>query len=564
MLGKVDFPTLGWQVVDWMERLLVHGPGDVAGEPLRLDDDIVRFILWCYRLQPDTGRRVYTRAVRSRPKGSAKSEHAGAIVCNEAVGPCRFSHWAAKGETSWWGYAYERGEPVGVPVRDPFIRCMATEEDQSGNTYDNVQAMMGHLVEYYGDEAWHHGIDVGATRVLLAGSGEIRPSTASNAAKDGGKETFCVSDETHLYEKVELRGMHQTVARNLTKRKIAQPWGLETTTAWAPGMRSVAELSFEYYQQVLAGKVDDPTLLYDHRQAPESLEVFNAKGEPRKRDIVRGIKAAYGDASPWIDVERVMAEEFLLIGVDPLKTEAAARRYFWNQPWEGSSKLVNMRQLDAKRDESHEIVDGAQVVIGFDGSKTRDSTAFIGFEIDENRQPLHMFAVQGWERPPGAPSNWEVDRGEVRRCFDQIADRWWVRALICDPSGWRSQIEDWRDEFGDLKEDGIVMVMEPSVNVKQMGGAIDLFLEGLKNGPDDEHWTWSGAPRHPVGEPCDPEMLRRHLSNAVRAERRGYSAMVKEKETLKIDAGVAAIMARFACLFVPEAARSPVPFVEFV
>jgi hypothetical protein len=38
------------------------------------------------------------------------------------------------------------------------------------------------------------GVDVGLERVLLPGGGEIRVSTASSSAKDGGKESFCVLD----------------------------------------------------------------------------------------------------------------------------------------------------------------------------------------------------------------------------------------------------------------------------------------------------------------------------------------------------------------------------------
>jgi hypothetical protein len=35
------------------------------------------------------------------------------IECFEALGPCRFDHWAEAGEVSDWGYEYEEGEPVG-------------------------------------------------------------------------------------------------------------------------------------------------------------------------------------------------------------------------------------------------------------------------------------------------------------------------------------------------------------------------------------------------------------------------------------------------------------------
>jgi len=35
-------PTLGPLVCDWVEEMLVHGPGDIQGSPITLDDATVR------------------------------------------------------------------------------------------------------------------------------------------------------------------------------------------------------------------------------------------------------------------------------------------------------------------------------------------------------------------------------------------------------------------------------------------------------------------------------------------------------------------------------------------
>src|SRR5688572_16784068 len=129
-LPLVSFPTLGWEVVDWMEAYLVHGPGDVQGADYKVDDEMATFICWLYRVWPQdhplVGRKLVQRGILSRPKGRAKSELAGALVCAEALGPVRCDGFDAN------------GDPVGRPVTYPFIRCLATEEGQSGNTYDNV------------------------------------------------------------------------------------------------------------------------------------------------------------------------------------------------------------------------------------------------------------------------------------------------------------------------------------------------------------------------------------------------------------------------------------------
>lgn len=112
--------TLGPLVVAWIETHLVHGPGDVQGQRIELDDEQVRFLFDCYVIDMN-GRRLVRRAVFSRPKGRAKSELAAAIVCVEALGPVRFRGWD------------HDGRPLGRPVKGPYIPCVATEEGQATN-----------------------------------------------------------------------------------------------------------------------------------------------------------------------------------------------------------------------------------------------------------------------------------------------------------------------------------------------------------------------------------------------------------------------------------------------
>ena len=104
-------------------------------------------------------------------------------------------------------------------VTHPIVRCLATEEGQAGHTYDVVYFNLteGPLSE---------GLPVnaaGLTRTYIPGGGEIIPSTASDASKDGGRETFVVLDESHRYVTPELRRMYATVRRNLDKRKAPNP-----------------------------------------------------------------------------------------------------------------------------------------------------------------------------------------------------------------------------------------------------------------------------------------------------------------------------------------------------
>jgi hypothetical protein len=265
-----EIVSVGGDVIDWIEHYLVHGPGDVQGQPVNIWDDTERaaVVLRMYRLRPRPRcvdchtvqppeqlvdeaapwrcwkcseflrvRRAFNEYLLSRRKGWSKSGLAGQVGACEFVGPCRFDGWDAQ------------GRPVARPVRSPFIRCLATEESQSGQTFRGMAYVMH--PETCTDEfrAEYGPLDAGrdwqtSTRIFHPDGGEVRPSTASSAAKDGGKETHVIADETHLYVLPELITMYGTVHRNAFKRQDAEPWIHQTTTMFRPGRNSVAETTF--------------------------------------------------------------------------------------------------------------------------------------------------------------------------------------------------------------------------------------------------------------------------------------------------------------------------------
>lgn len=107
---------------------------------------------------------------------------------------------------------------------DPFARIAATEEGQASNVYSHVVWMMTE-----GKVASEYPIDIGrgtatSSRIYLKPTGSIEPATSGSASKDGGRETFAILDESHLYITRELRNLAQTISQNTGKRKAADPW----------------------------------------------------------------------------------------------------------------------------------------------------------------------------------------------------------------------------------------------------------------------------------------------------------------------------------------------------
>ena len=353
-LGLSLSPTrsLGFQLVDWIEHFLVHGPGDVEGDPVLLDDEFAAFILHSYEVDSAGSRRV-RRAVMSRPKGRAKSELAAFLAVAEALGLVRFSHWARAGEVSPWGYQFDEGEPVGRPVKRPEVLCFATEFGQAGNTYDAVRFICSQSKAL---QDGFPGLDVGLTRIVLPQGGQITPESAADSSKDGGKSTFVVFDETHLWVLPRLKRLHQVVLRNLLKRKVAAGWAFETTTMYAPGEGSVAEGTHEYAKAVAEGRTADAGLFFDHRQAAPKWDAS------KKRDRLAGLAEVYGPAAEWLDLTAI-ADSY----EDPQTSPAEWERYWFNRPVSLQGQWLPQVAWDECQ-ASREIPDGERVVLALDGS----------------------------------------------------------------------------------------------------------------------------------------------------------------------------------------------------
>lgn len=501
-----DRVTIGPVAVWWIERYLCHGPGDVRGQPIRLNEDQRQFLNAAYEyVERPAGsgmwRRKVSRAFLSRPKGSAKSELAGAVACFEALGPCRLVGFE------------DDGTPKLSTVTEPLIKILATEEGQTGNTYDNVRVMLSEGRAF--DEYRLYGDAVGRTRVLLPTGGEIRGATSGAASKDGGKETFVVFDETHLYTLPEHRDMFETVRQNLPKRRIADPWGLETSTMYAVGEDSIAERTHRYARAIQEGKVTDPGLLFDHRQGPDE---FDWDDDDQLR---AALLEAYGPVD-WVDIDRLVAE-----ARDPSKDPARFRRYYLNQAsasaprWQTPDTVNGLARTDR-------LNDGDTVALAFDGSEggpggkngPADSTVLLAIRLEDGLvEPIDI-----WEHDdPLHP--WAPPRDAVNAAVDEAHDRFKVVRAYGDPRGWETDIDRWCGTHG-------VWRGWPTYRRGPMTDAIERAETAIRAGE--------------IGIAADARMTL-HLKNAVcdvtNVGQRAYKRILKPSIHDKVDAAVALVLA---------------------
>jgi hypothetical protein len=266
------FPTLGPDLCDWIESELCFGPGDLRGMPAVIDDEKRALIYRMYevfpREHPQAGRRRFKRCALSMRKGTAKTEFSAWLAAAELhhSAPVRCIDWQYDKKAKAW-------RPIGGPVKDPFVVLMAYTEEQSDElAYGALKAILE-------ESAIGRDFDIGLERILRKdGAGKAVSLAGSPNARDGARTTFQAFDETHRMVLPRLKQAHQTMMANLPKRKIADAWALETTTAPEPGAGSIAEATMDYAKAIQAGLTTDAQLYFFHRQAGDEHDLTTRDG----------------------------------------------------------------------------------------------------------------------------------------------------------------------------------------------------------------------------------------------------------------------------------------------
>lgn len=482
-----EFPSLGWQVLDWAEAHFKVPDGPLAGERLTLTDEQASIVVRFYGID-DRGRFLFRRAAVRRAQGWGKSPLLAVIALAELAGPTRFAGWDAT------------GEPVGADPVAPWVQVAAVSEDQTDNTYAALYAMA--------DESDLSGsvLDVGLTRVFLKGqTGRLEPVTAAAGSRLGQRITFAVLDETHLW--LPRNGgvkLAATLRRNAAKMNGRT---FESTNAHLPGEDSVAERTCKAAESGSAG------LLYDSVEAPEVPDLTD-------RAAVRAaLEVAYGDSAAWVPLDRV-ADDI----ADPATDASDARRFFLNQLVAGTGQGVDPIAWESAARPGRVVADDEPIGVGFDGSVSNDATALIGCTTDG-----FVFPIRIWERPLGDRS-WRVPRLEVHEEVRKLLSTRRVVAMLCDPPRWASEIEEWQEEFGDVVE--AFDTNQP----RRMAPACDRFATDVSTG----ELTHSGEARltaHVLA-------MGRQKVRVKDDESDGRTRFVFVKtDVRKIDAGIAATLA---------------------
>jgi phage terminase large subunit-like protein len=332
-------------------------------------------------------------------------------------------------------------------------------------------------------------------------SGSVYKVLSSEAfTKEGLNPTVVLYDELHAAPTDELYNV-----MSLAQGARRNPLLIAITTAGVmsdqTGGDSICYRNYQRGCRVANGEEEDETFFMVWWGAPKGADHTDPA-------VWKAANPGFGD---FLDPED-FASTLKRVHENEFRTKRLNQWVSSAQAW------LPAGSWNACRTDRDFVPGGLGVVLGFDGSRSQDTTALVAVTVDTSP----MVKVLGlWERPPDNDS-WTVPRGEVKDAIRQACRDYNVREIA-----WDEWI--WNDAAEELTDEGLPVVIFQQ-NITRMAPATQRFYEAVTT----HHIEHDGDPR-----------LARHLDNCqLKTDNRG-SRIVKDAKNSprKIDLGVAAVMA---------------------
>lgn len=424
------WPTLGPEICDFIEERAIYGPGSLQGQPYVIDPEFRAFIYRASEVYPQghpwAGRRRFKRVGLSVRKGLAKTEKEALLV---------YTHIHPDGPARCDGFD-SYGQPVGAPVRSPYVPMLAFSLDQ---VEELAYGALKYVIENGPDGDL---FDVSLERALRLddygrADGGAWPLANAPDSRDGGRTTLNAFDEPHrLYLPRHLKA-HETLDANLAKRPLEDPWSLYVGTAGELGQGSIAEQLHNEAEMIRDGKLERADLFYLYRSDDGGHDLDD------KAERIKAVAEATGPAGEWGPGQfDDIASKWDRPGADKGYLERV-----WLNRWVKSGQQA----FDVKRwaDLKHvggipdgelrpRIPKGAKVTVGFDGARRRDSTAFVITELATGTQEVYAL----WEKDLD-DDEWEISEEAVNQAVAEIFKRYDVWRMYADPPYWVTEVGVW-------------------------------------------------------------------------------------------------------------------------
>lgn len=334
-----------------------------------------------------------------------------------------------------------------------------------------------------------------------------RVLSAEAYTKEGLSPTMVIFDELHAQpdrELFDVMQLAQGARGNLATMFCITTAGQKSDTT---GGDSIAYSLYQYGQKVARGEVDDPSFFMAWWEAA-------AEADHRDHDTWVDSNPGFGDLNA--------AEDF---ASTVLRTPEAEFRTKRCNQWVSSNLTWLPTGSWDKLEADKEITPDDELIIGFDGSFSGDTTVLVGCTIPKEDEKPHIFLIKAWEKGPDDDNSWRVNITDVENeiiSFCQQHPK--VREIACDPYRWQRTMAYLQEERG------LPIVEFPSTSAARMVKATARFFDGVM----ESNMTHSGDP-----------LLARHLDNCTLKIDNIGPRIVKENRNSnrRIDAAVAAVIA---------------------
>jgi phage terminase large subunit-like protein len=471
----------GEEACDFIEtfcRITEDSIGGPAGQLIELRD-WQRNLIYSLLAEREDGRLQHRQALIGLPRKNGKSALGAALAL-----------WAL----------------VTGPPGSQVFSC-AGDEEQARIVFGTAKRM----VEM--DPSLSDAIHIRRDSLEYQSTGSIyRVLSAEAYTKEGLSPTFVIFDEVHVQPTREL---WDVMANGQGARK--EPLMVGITTAGVKtdttGEDSICYQLYQYGQRLTTGEIDDPSFFFAWYEAPPDAD----HTDPAIWEVAN---PGFGD---------ILSDEDLASQV--LRThENEFRTKRLNQWVNNATAWLPAGAWDETRDANRVIADRTPVVLGFDGSRSGDSTALVVITCEAIP---HLDVVAVWERPQSA-YEWVVDHQEVLEAIRAACLRWRVQELTADPAYWQNDLEILQKER--------ITVGEFPQRANRMNLATQRFYEAVTT----KQLTHSANPA-----------LARHVANATLKRDQYGSRLSKSSQARKIDLAVASVMALERAAFYTQRLAPP-------
>lgn len=420
--------SLGWRVLAWCGKWL----RDKNGRPWQFTPEQTRFVLWFYAIDPD-GDWLYHSAVLQRLKGWGKDPVAATLAMAACFAEVVFDHW-------------DGDRPVGHDEANAWVQIVAVAEAQTKNTMKFFPGMVP------AETRRRYGIQIGKLTVYgLGDTRQIEAVTSNPLTIEGGRPTLVVRAETQNWLSSNAgHDMAGALEGNAAKSEDGAARMLDICNAYRPGEDSVAERTREAWEltQGEDPQAEEFGLMYDSLEAPPKA--------PLTKDAASAVLEAVKGDSYWLPTKA--GGRIVKSILNTANSASESRRKWYNQIVAAEDAWTTPQRWDALALKGFRPGAGARVFLFLDGSKSDDSTALIGCDLDSG----YVFYVGIWERPPKWNADiqgvWIVDRADVDHRVRTACAYWEALGLWVDPSDARDDDsgerfwENLADEWAGLQE----------------------------------------------------------------------------------------------------------------